>query len=268
MHGIDENNSLNFSYSRRITRPTFWNLAPFVIFMDPNTYFSGNPGLQPSISDNVTLGYTYKSKILSLTYSYESDPITEFSPNIDSVTNKETLAAANQHYRKTVTISLSLPVTITRWWNMQANLNGSFQEIKGWYNGAVLIIDSKNFYLSGQQNFILPKQFTLSLSGFYRSANLFGISRSRGLGLLDAGLQKKFTKINSTLRLNWGNIFNTFIFRTEINQPDKNLIATGRLLFTRPSVRLTYTHNFGNDKLMAKRNRSLGNEEEKDRLKQ
>ena len=78
-HTIDENNTAGFSYSRRITRPTFWNLAPFVIFMDPNTYFSGNPGLQPSIGDNINLNYTWKKKILSVALSYEADPITNFS---------------------------------------------------------------------------------------------------------------------------------------------------------------------------------------------
>ena len=267
-HSINDNNTASFSYSRRITRPTFWDLAPFVIFMDPNTLFSGNPGLQPSISDNVNLSYTYKSKILSVAYSYEADPITNFSPKIDSASNKETLAAENQDNRQTVTVSLSLPVTITKWWNMQANVSGSFQQIKGSYNGAPLSINNKNFLISGQQNFILPKEFTLSLSGFYRSAGLFGIYKFKGLGSLDAGLQKKFVKMKSTLRLNWSNIFNTIIYRPEINQPDKNLITTGELIFTHPNVRLTYTHNFGNDKVKAKRNRTLGNEEEKDRLKQ
>jgi hypothetical protein len=236
--------------------------------MDPNTYFSGNPGLQPSISDNVNLSYTYKNKILSVAYSYEADPITNFSPKVDSATNRETLAAENQNNRQTVTISLSLPVTITKWWNMQANMSGSFQQIKGSYNGEALSIDNKNFLISGQQNFILPKEYTFSLSGFYRSAGLFGIYKFKGIGSLDAGLQKKFVKMKSTLRLNWSNIFNTLIYRPGINQPDKNLIATGELIFTHPGVRLTYTHNFGNDKLKDKRNRSLGNEEEKDRLRQ
>ncbi|OQP41108.1 hypothetical protein A4H97_14145 [Niastella yeongjuensis] len=267
-HSFDDNNTVNASYSRRITRPTFWNLAPFVIFMDPNTFFSGNPGLQPSISDNVNLSYNYKNKILSLAYSYEADPITNFSPMIDSTTNKETLAAANQDNRQTVTISLLLPVTFTKWWNMQLNISGSFQQLKGWYNNAVLSIDNKNFLLSGQQNFILPKDFTFALSGFYRSAGLFGIYKTKGVGSLDAGLQKKFTKIKSTLRLNWSNMLNTLIFKPEINQPDKNLITTGELIFTHPAVKLTYTHNFGNDKVKNSRNRSLGNEEEKDRLKQ
>ncbi len=38
---LNQENSINFAYSRRITRPAFTELAPFVLFIDPNTFFSG-----------------------------------------------------------------------------------------------------------------------------------------------------------------------------------------------------------------------------------
>lgn len=266
-HTIDENNTAGFSYSRRITRPTFWNLAPFVIFMDPNTYFSGNPGLQPSIGDNINVNYTWNKKILSVALSYEADPITNFSPKLDSITNKETLAAENQENRKMVTISLSLPVTVTKWWNMQLNINGSFQQINGWYNEQSLRIENKNFFLSGQQTFTLPKDFSFSLSGFYNSGGLFGIYRFAPVGSLDAGIQKKIASKNTSLRLNFSNILNTMVYKPKINEPDLNLIATAELTFTRPAVKFTITRTFGNDQVKSKRNRSAANEEEKDRLR-
>ncbi len=95
-HSINDSNSWNISYSRRITRPTFNDMAPFVFFSDPYTFFSGNPGLQPAITDAASVAYTYKSVILSVSYSYETNTITNFSPIIDPVTNIETLAAENK----------------------------------------------------------------------------------------------------------------------------------------------------------------------------
>jgi hypothetical protein len=235
--------------------------------MDPNTYFSGNPGLQPSIGDNINLSYTWKKKILSVALSHEADPITNFSPKIDSITNKETLAAENQDNRKTVTVSLSLPFTVTKWWNMQLNLNGSFQQIKGQYNEQALTIENKTFFLSGQQVFTLPKEFSITLSGFYNSGGLFGIYRFKPVGSLDAGIQKKLTSKKTSVRLNFSNVFNTMIYKPQINQPDKNLIATAELIFTRPAVKFTITRTFGNEQVKGKRNRSAGTEEEKDRLR-
>ncbi|MBK8280493.1 MAG: outer membrane beta-barrel protein [Saprospiraceae bacterium] len=40
---------MNWSYSKRITRPTFNDLAPFVILLDPTTFWQGNAALQPAI---------------------------------------------------------------------------------------------------------------------------------------------------------------------------------------------------------------------------
>lgn len=264
-HNINDNNSLALSYSRRITRPTFWNLAPFVIFMGPNTFFSGNPGLQPAITDNVNFAYTFKRKILSLSYSYEANPITNFSPHVDAKTNKETLSAENQDNSKTLNLSFSLPLDITKWWSLQMNVNGSYIQMNGLYNKETVLLKQKLFFANGIQNFRLPNEFTLSLSTFYRTGGLFGIYRVDPIASVDFGLQKKLKK--SSLRVNYGNIFNTIRPHFAVNLPEKNLIASGDILFTHPSIRLTFTHSFGSEKVKGKRERSTGTEEEKDRLR-
>ena len=266
-HKIDDFNSLNFSYSRRVTRPTFWNLAPFLIFMDPNTFFSGNPNLLPSITDNVNLGYTFRRKLMSVSYSYEADPITNFSPKIDPATNTETLAADNQDSRKTLSASLSLPVEITPWWSLQANLSGEFQTLNAIYNGEKVAIKTNTFFINATQSFRLPKDFTFSLSGFYRSAGLFGIYKMNAFGSLDAGVQKKLGS-KSNFRFNVGNMLNSLKFVPSVNLPEKNLVSGGELIFRRTQFRLTYTHSFGSDKIAGKRDRSARTEEEKERLAQ
>ena len=111
------------------------------------------------------------------------------------------------------------------------------------------------------QSFTLPKDFTFELSGFYRSAGLFGIYKMKPFGVLDAGLQKKFTKINSSLKLAYDNLLNTLKFKSTIDLPDQNLLLNARLQFRYPTLRLTYTHNFGNTAIKGARNRSKRAEE-------
>jgi hypothetical protein len=264
-HTLNTNNSANFSYTRRITRPTFWNLAPFVIFIDPNTYFSGNPGLQPSITDALSLAYTYKRKTFSLSYSFENTPITNFAPRVDPATNKETLAAENQDNRVTWAINASLPVSINTWWSVQMNIGGLIQNLDGYYNKERIRIAQKTFRLNATQNFKLPKEYTVSLNGFYNSASLFGIYKNKGFGSLDAGVQKKIST-RSILRFNAANLLNTLKYEIDVNLPEKNLVANGLLVFRRQSFRLTWTHSFGSDKVKDKRSRKTGSEEEKSRL--
>ena len=77
-HTINDKNEINFSYSRRIDRPQYDNLNPFVYHLDPYTYEKGNPYLRPQYTNNFELNYTYnKSITLTLGYSRTTDVITE-----------------------------------------------------------------------------------------------------------------------------------------------------------------------------------------------
>jgi len=91
---IDKNNSWVVSYSRRVNRPSFFQLAPFVIFIDPNSFWSGNISLLPSLTDAVKAEYRHKSILLSLQYSRDKNAISLFQPRINE-DNKQVSTAEN-----------------------------------------------------------------------------------------------------------------------------------------------------------------------------
>ncbi|MGZ3917056.1 MAG: TonB-dependent receptor domain-containing protein [Flavisolibacter sp.] len=260
-HKINDNNSFNLSYSRRITRPTFNDMAPFVIFVDPNTFFSGNPSLQPSISNDVKGDYLFKSFVFSLEYAYEADPITNFSPKVDPLTNKQTLAAENQKSDQVVNFIVSLPLTLKKWWTMQNNVFGTWERLDAFYKGDPVVLKEKTLTARSTQTFSLPKDISLELSGFFRSPGLFGIYKSNAFGVLDIGVQKKFQKMRSSLRIACDNVLNTLIFKPSVHLPDQNLDVSGRLQFSYPTIRLTWSQRFGNDKLKGNREHASGAEE-------
>lgn len=66
---LGENKEVYFGFSKRITRPTYNDLAPFVLIVDPYTYFSGNPALFPAISEGVKVDFTVRRAIITLDYS-------------------------------------------------------------------------------------------------------------------------------------------------------------------------------------------------------
>ncbi|HEX6915498.1 MAG TPA: outer membrane beta-barrel family protein [Chitinophagaceae bacterium] len=55
---IDDRQDLQFNYSRRINRPNFFQLIPFVDYSDPNLNV-GNPGLKPEFTNSFELSYNY-----------------------------------------------------------------------------------------------------------------------------------------------------------------------------------------------------------------
>jgi outer membrane receptor protein involved in Fe transport len=263
---LNDNHSLSFSYSRRITRPTFNDMAPFVIFIDPSTFFSGNPALQPSLSDAVKADYTYKKYIFSVSYTYEKSPIANFNPTIDSATNIETLSAVNLISNKTVALVLAIPLDPTPWWSLSFNATGIWQQTSAVYNNSFLRLNQENININTTQTFRLPKDLSVEVSGFYQTAGLFGLYKAAPFGSLDIGVQKKLNGKRGTLRLTYSDILNTLQFKIAVNRPDQNLVLSDRLAFVFPAVRLTWSRSFGNDKLRAKRERSTGSEDEEGRV--
>ncbi|MFN2126537.1 MAG: TonB-dependent receptor domain-containing protein, partial [Anaerolineales bacterium] len=126
---INENNVLQFSYGRRITRPNFNEMAPFVIFTDPYTYFSGSEGILPTYTPNIKGDYSFKNFIFSLQYSHDNNVIFRFQPEFDPETNVMVIRTDNVDRRETVSTTITLPFEVTRWWEMQNNLSGNWQRI-------------------------------------------------------------------------------------------------------------------------------------------
>ena len=54
---FNEGSSIQLSYSKRISRPRFWDLNPFFTFADARNIFSGNPNVDPEFTDSYEIGY-------------------------------------------------------------------------------------------------------------------------------------------------------------------------------------------------------------------
>jgi len=265
-HDFDENNSLQFSYNRRITRPSYSDLAPFVIFIDPFTFMSGNASLQASVTDALRLGYRFKNHHVSVQYSYDQDPIAQFQPTVDPETNEQVLQAQNLDFRHTVSATLTLPFYLTDWWEMQNSIMGIWQQIHASYSDGPVTLEQQNIRLNTTQTFKLPADFAFEISAFYQSSVLFGIMEFAPLGAVNLGIQKTFAKNHGTLSLNWSDIFDTNKWMFSANQPDLFLDFKLDAIFETRILRLTYTRSFGSSQVKASRKRQTGSAAEQQRV--
>lgn len=263
---FNDNNSANLSYSRRITRPTFKDMAPFVIFLDPYTFFSGNAALQPAVSNNLKVDYRYKSALFSLQYAVEDSAIAGFQSRVIEGTNRQLLGAENMKNRKTANFTVAFPLHIGKWWNMQNNLIGTWQEVNTYFDGEPVQVRAQNLQVVWINSFTLPHDFSAELVGFYRTRGLSGAQVSLPMGAVNIGIQKKLGDNGGTLRFGIDDLFNSLGFGFETNFPEYNMVSKGTADFSQRTFKLTYSRNFGNNKLKGSRKRATGAEEERKRV--
>lgn len=265
-HALNGNSSINFSYSRRITRPTFNDMAPFVYFIDPNNFLSGNPALQPATANAVKADYLFKQSVFSLSYTHDKNTITNFVPKVNTENNQQTWSAENQKDRHIVAMSISLPVTVRQWWTMQNSITGQWQQLNAYLKMEPLQITQANVNINTTQTFTLPKAYSLELNGAYQSGGLFGIYKMKPVLSLNFSAQKKLGPKHGALAFNITDFYGPPNYRYSINAPEQNLVTDLTIRFAVTTCKLTYTRKFGSDKVKAARSRSTASEAERQRV--
>jgi hypothetical protein len=246
---FNANLNLNLGYSRRIQRPTFNDLAPFVFFMDPNLFFSGNPALWPATIDGLKADITIRRANISLEYSKTKNAIAAFQPEIDPINNRQILRSQNLDYQKIYSLNLSLPWIINDWWDIQLNSGGFYTMVRTAHLEENLNLDFFNFTTNATSNFKLPHNFSAEITGFYLSKMNWGVWDFHPLGSLNIGIQKKLNRDKGTFRLTIDDIFYTNIWRANSTIPEYHVNSEIVGDLHMQAVRLNYTRNFGNNKL-------------------
>jgi hypothetical protein len=168
------------------------------------------------------MDYLVKKLVFSLSYTYDANSIQRFQSEVDVSSNKQFITSKNLKSTQTINASLSLPWEITKWWFSQLNVNNSWQEINADYNEKPITLTHFSYNISGFQSFTLPKKVSIELSGWYQSKGLFGASLVKAFGQLNAGIQKKFIKHNSSLKFGVDDIFSTMKWGWTFNLPEEN----------------------------------------------
>ncbi|PTM08767.1 MAG: hypothetical protein DA408_19880 [Bacteroidetes bacterium] len=262
---ISENQTFNFSYSRRISRPSIGRLAPFLIFSDPTTLLTGNPALQPAFTNAFNLSYNVKSWRLGVTYSIEDAP-QRFIPEVDAQTNRQVLSFGNMGQERTWSANLYIPLQLADWWEMSNNLYFSSLALDFELEGEPLKVKNLAYGFNSNHSFKLPKQFSLEVTGNFDSPSYWGIAYWRATGSLNIGIEKNFGEKWGKVRLTANDLFRSSNWFGTTDQPEIDLLTKQSFQWSERVFMLSWSNTFGNKKIKAARQRQTGAVEEWRRL--
>ena len=196
------------NYGRRINRPDYESLNPFVHFLDKYTFEQGNPGLKPQFSDNIELSHLFLGGLLTTTLNY-----TKVNNIIQQVIEQRT--ATNETYVKQANIAtldqfgiaVSGQIPITKWMSLNVYANLYSNRFRGLVNNGYIDISSPTFMFNGSSSFKLGKGWNAEVSGFYRTKGLEGVLFINPLGQISTGVSKSVLKNKGSIRLNVRDIF-------------------------------------------------------------
>lgn len=243
-YNISEKHSLEFNYSRRITRPSYDQLNPFKFFLDPTTYEEGNPYLSPQTTNSFELTHVLNKKVYTtLSYSQTANNITQVI--MPSEGNNQQTVQTNKNLNTVTTWGLNaiVPFEITKWWTNNNSLNFNLNSFSGNISGTALNSQSNFAYdFNTTNNFKFGNGYSGELSANYRSSQVYAFLDLKPVWFLNLGVQKKFEK--ATLRLAVNDLF----FTNNIKASNTFTNYTERFAVSRDSrnVMLTFTYNFGN----------------------
>lgn len=266
-HDLSKSSSVQVSYSRRIQRPSYDLLAPWILFTSPYAFVTGNPNLLPTFTDAVQATYRFKSNyLLTIKYSHDRNALDRFRVRMDTLTNRSYVTPENIASLNTFSLTFSFPVKMTDWWQMQTNLLGVWQSLSTTVQDKPFQLQQYNANLFTSHTFNLPKGFTGELTTFYQTPGLSGISKIQAFGSVNAGVKKKLKGNGGSLLLNITDIFWTNRLRFITDNPAVKQVGNWSLLSEPRVVRLTYSRNFGSKTVKAANSRSTGSEEERKRV--
>ena len=197
MYKPSDSNEIGVSYGKRISRPNYSWLNPSKSYYNKFSYFIGDVNLKPTITHNLSVLYTFKSKYnFDLYYRNEKNPSIEISFQ-DNTTNTLVYNFTNINKDEAVGLDFSTNINLFDWWTAGINTTISFTEDT--FQGIDKLIYKNNVWgfngsINQQFNFNKSKTFTGEINFSYNSPSVqgtFTISQSSSLQL---GLVQKFYK--------------------------------------------------------------------------
>ena len=263
-----QNNEKSYvlSLTSRINRPSFWDVNPFRTYTTDETYFEGNPFLLPSKYYRQELNHILDVKSGTYTFQIASSQLLDefyalpYNPENNVIANKK-INYGNRYGFSTTTTYYN---QIKPWWRFTGTVLAGYVMTKG--SGNKITIDNKTslFSLSANQTFTLSKKKAISLTVIANNTFPFTIINTEVGNRLETEFRLRKTVGNLNITVSVQDLFrgNQDRYRRSVN----DILIVENYYNDTQSVGIALSYNFGKKTIKDKRERDIGNADEKSRV--
>lgn len=256
---VNENYGINYSYSRRITRPNYGNLNPFRAYRDPYTYYEGNPFLRPQYTQSFSLAQTFK-KIYTLTFTYNLNRDVMGELPILDVANATTIyTTGNLDNGRYVGLTAVAPLKITKWWDSQNTAVLSYSKFSMMSDNGFLENDQVFSMLQSNHTVQLPLEIRMEMNLLFRGPAASGLYHMAPMHRVDLAFKRSFFGKKVDVNVNANDLFKWYRYHwtTDIN----GNVNEFDQYFRWRSVGLTLRYNFSRGQKVEEKRRNSNLEE-------
>jgi ferric enterobactin receptor len=247
-YNLANQNAIQGSYSRRVRRPFYNDLSPFMTFSDSRNYFSGNPDLDPEFSNVFEVGhikYFEKGSFTSAVYHRSTRGKIERIRTVDEVGNSTTLPE-NLRSEEATGAEFTSEFSIFPWWKFDTNLNFFYAEIDGSNIFSSYNNTTYSWFARQTSRFMLSKGLDIQLRGNYEAPQKTAQGKRLALYYVDFSMSKDIFKGMGTVHFNVLDVFQTRRMRSVTE--GENFYTEGNYLMRKRQINLTLTYRIRQSK--------------------
>lgn len=239
---LPKQNGIQASYSRRVRRPFYNDLSPFMTYVDNRNYFSGNPDLDPEFSNVFEIGhikYFEKGSFTSAIYHRSTRGKIERIRTVDDEGFSTTLPE-NLRSEEATGAEFTSEFALFPWWKLDMNINFFYADIDGTNIFTTYNNTTYSWFARQTSRFMLPGNLDIQLRGNYEAPQKTAQGKRLALYYVDFALSKDVFAGRGTVHLNALDVFNSRRMRTITE--GGNFYAEGNSQMRRRQINLTLTY--------------------------
>lgn len=242
---LNEQNSVQASYSRRISRPRSWYLLPYTEITDNRNRRTGNPDLKPEFGDSYEVGYLRYWETGSLLTSFYYRHRTQVIERVSIIEENgiTTRTPINLATEDAWGIELSADQDITENLQLSGSVNLYQSESEGEFQGVVYDSESDNFTSRLRVRWTFLDNWNFQSYFYYRGASATTQGRRPSRSFVGSGLSRKLLDDKATISVNVRDLFNTRNGDREIIEPFT--YTRSDFSWSSRTIRVNFRYNFG-----------------------